>query len=104
MLCSEDKARFPGALGQMANVIIAGDKLAQLNNFDTVNSDNHPKDGGNMLRLDSSVFWNRDETNLIGLLDNHVYSVDIDANGNDKSPGGTMPLHAKDTYLYWKTQ
>ncbi len=104
---------YPGATGQSAGMIIAGDKMSQgvpENQPEKKVSDNH--EGGNYLTMTCSVQWVEGSAegadSRIGIEENDVYAIDMNEDGEIDTgvpPGDDVGLHhPNDSYLYWKDQ
>jgi prepilin-type N-terminal cleavage/methylation domain-containing protein len=111
----EDNAASPGRSGQSGSVIIAGDKQTAAGPW----TKNHYSYGGNVLSMDQSVRFARQEFNLVGWNRNCVYVKDVQPNGRlgysadnvtaeqdvTLVEGGSehLPVHRNDSVLIWKS-
>lgn len=93
-----DNAAFPSDnMGR--GVIIVGDKPRE----DRLSwNANHPDRGGNYLDASGSTRWAGREDNRIGVNDNNVYLIDMNADGSvvEGTTAG-LPDHVSDSFLHW---
>ncbi len=103
----ERNKAYPSHDAMDPNVVLAGDKWTPGAGGKSLN---HPRDGGNSLRMDYSVrfeSWLRDAEGkyhgAFGWKGNDVYYLDIDPAGRpaERSRQG-LPQHVNDSYLYWR--
>lgn len=63
---------------------------------------NHRGEGGHFLRIDGRVAWHEAPHNRFGVRENHVYYIDMDAEGHAMPPTlEGLPRCVNDSYLYW---
>lgn len=103
----ESNRAYPGAEDMDGAVVLAGDKWAPGAQGKTLN---HPEDGGNFLRFNYSVTFERfakDQQGIdrptFGWEDNDVFHLDVDPNGRPRPRSRQgLPQHVNDSFLYWR--